>query len=165
MKSRLASLLWLAVLALAIAVSVDAALAAGGIAYTKRLKTVLLAEPSPLAAPAGELAFARPLAINEVRGNWLRVSAGPATGWVFTGNVSATAPVESKGLDGLPLAASQTTATAAARPLTEVSAEYANRHDLAKARPDLEWLLEQSSRVTALDVEAFLQLQKRGEFQ
>ena len=165
MKSRLASLLWLAVFALAIAVSVDAAWAAGGKAYTKRLKTVLLAAPSPLAEPAGELAFARPLAVNEVRGNWLRVSDGPAAGWVFAGNVSATAPVESKGLDGLPLAASQTTATAAARPLTPVAVEYAARNNLENARSDFDWLLAQCRAFTPEEVEAFMKGKQKGEYQ
>ena len=165
MKSPSASLLWLAVLALAIAVSVDAAWAAGGKAYTKRLKTVLLAAPSPLAEPAGELAFARPLAVNEVRGNWLRVSDGPAAGWVFAGNVSATAPVESKGLDGLPLAASQTTATAAARPLTPVAVEYAARNNLENARSDFDWLLAQCRAFTPEEVEAFMKGKQKGEYQ
>jgi len=164
MKSRPAPLLWPALFVLA-AVSVEAALAAGGLAYTKRFKTILLAEPSPLAAPAGELDPGRKLAVNEVRGRWLRVSDGPATGWVFSGNVAETKPEEAKGADGLPLAASQTTATAAARPLTPAAAEYATRRNLEDAREDLAWLLEECKAFTPEEVAAFMQAQKKGEYQ
>jgi hypothetical protein len=146
-------------------VSVEAALAAGGFAYTKRFKTILLAAPSPLAAPAGELALGRRLAVNEVRGSWLRVSDGPATGWVFAGNLSETKPEEVKGVDGLPLAASQTTATAAARPLTPAAADYATRRNLESAREDLDWLLEECKAFTPEEVAAFMQTQKKGEYQ
>lgn len=165
MKSRPAPHLWLAVLLLALAVSVEAALVAGGLAYTKRFKTILLAEPSPLAAPAGELALGRKLTVNEVRGSWLRVSDGPATGWVFAGNLSETKLEEAKGADGLPLAASLTTATAAARPLTPAAADYAERRNLDSAREDLDWLLEECKAFTPKEVAAFLQVQKKGEYQ
>ncbi|MDI1318766.1 MAG: hypothetical protein PSW75_01045, partial [bacterium] len=158
-------LLWPAVLLSALAVSVEAALAAGGSAYTKRFKTVLLAEPSPLAAPAGELALGRKLTVREARGSWLLVSDGPATGWVFAGNLSETKPEETKGADGLPLAASQTTATAAARPLTPAAADYAERRNLGSAREDLDWLLAECKAFTPADVTAFLQAQKKGEHQ
>lgn len=165
MKSHPASRLWPAVFLLALAVSVEAALAAGGLAYTKRFKTILLAEPSPLAAPAGELALGRKLTVNEVRGSWLRVSDGPATGWVFSGNLSETKPEETKGADGLPLAASVTTATAAARPLSPAAADYAARRNLGSAREDLDWLLEECKAFTPEEVAAFLRAQKKGEFQ
>ncbi len=165
MKPRPASRFWPVVLLPALALTVHAALVYGGIAYTKRLKTVLLAEPSPLAEPAGELAFGRKLAINEARGNWLRVSDGPIAGWVFAGNVSATEPVVAKGVDGLPIFASKTTVTAAARPLSEAATKYATERNLVDAHNDLEWLLTQSSLVTAQDIEEFLKAQKRGEYQ
>jgi hypothetical protein len=145
--------------------TLGAALTPGGTAYTKRLETTLLAEPSALAAPAGKLAFGRKLKIAEVRGPWLSVSDGPAAGWVFAGNVSEIKPPEGKGLDGLGLAASQTSATAAARPLTPAANEYAARRNLAGARDDLNWLLEQCRTFTAAEVDAFLQEQKKGEYQ
>lgn len=165
MKLRPASYPWLAVLLLAAAVSAGAALAGGSSAYTKRFKTTLLAEPSPLAQPAGELPYGRKVTVNEVRGNWLRISDGPAAGWVFAGNLSETKPAETKGLDGVPLVASDTTATAAARPLTPVADEYANRHGLANARADLNWLLEESAALTDEQVDEFLKTQKKGEYQ
>lgn len=164
MKNYSAPRLWLVVFLLA-AGSAEAALAAGGTAYTKRFKTTLLAEPSPLAKSAGELAYARKVAINEVRGNWLRVSDGPLSGWVFTGNLSDTKPAENKGLDGVPLMASETTATAAARPLTPAAADYAARRELVDARNDLDWLLDQCKGLAPEEVEAFLRAQKKGEFQ
>ena len=138
---------------------------AGGFAYTKRVETNLLAEPRPLAAPAGKLAFGRKVKVAEVRGSWLRISEGPVSGWVFAGNLSATAPDEGKGLDGLPVAASETTATAAARPLTPAAVDYATRRNLSASREDLDWLLTECQAVTPEDVEAYLQENKKGEFQ
>lgn len=165
MNSRLVIRLWPAALLLAAVVVVDAALTAGGTAYTKRYKTTLLAEPSPLAKPTGELAFARKLKIVEIKGNWLRVSDGPNGGWVFAGSLSDTKPAEIKGTDGNVLLASATTATAANRPLSEEANAYAVRRNLGSARVDLDWLQAQCKGVTAGDVDAFLKAQKKGEFQ
>ncbi len=137
----------------------------GGTAYTKRVETKLLAEPKPLAEAAGKLAFGRKVKVEQVQGAWLRISDGPTAGWVFAGNLSATLPNEGKGLDGLPVAASETTATAAARPLTPAAVEYAGRRNLTDARADLDWLLEQCQTIAPEDVEAFLQEKKKGEFQ
>jgi hypothetical protein len=138
---------------------------AGGFAYTKRVETKLLAEPKPLAEAAGTLPFGRKVKIETVQGAWLRISDGPAAGWVFAGNLSATKPDEGKGLDGVPLLASKTTATAAARPLTPAAAEYASRRNLTNAREDLDWLLTECHALTPEEVEAFLQEKKKGEFQ
>lgn len=156
---------FIATLLLAGAAATAAAFSPGGTAYTKRFKTTLLAEPSPLAAAAGEAAFAHKFTVKEVRGQWLRVSDGSTKGWIFAGNVSDTKPADVKGLDGLPLAASQTTATAAARPLTPAANDYANRRNLADARGDLDWLNAQCHQLTAEDVEHFLAEKKKGEYQ
>jgi hypothetical protein len=155
----------IAALLLATAVVAKAAFSVGGAAYTKRFKTTLLAEPSPLAAPAGDLAFARKLTIKEVRGNWLQVSDGSTKGWVFVGNISDTKPADIKGTDGMAVAASTTTATAAARPLTPAANDYADRRNLGDARRDLDWLNAQCTKITNADVEKFLQEKKKGEFQ
>jgi len=166
MKVRPAPSRWrMAALLLATAAVAQAAFTAGSTAYTKRFKTVLLAEPSPLAAPAGEVAFARKLTVKEVHGNWLRVTDGSAKGWVFVGNISDTKPADIKGTDGLAVAASQTTATAAARPLTPAANDYADRRNLGDARRDLNWLNQECHAVTAADVEKFLQEKKKGEYQ
>ncbi len=154
-----------AVLAGLLCASVLLAYEAGGFAYTKRVETKLLAEPKPLAEAAGKLAYGRKVKIEEVKGTWLRVSDGPSSGWVFTGNLSDTKPAEGKGLDGVPLLASQTTATAAARPLTPAAEEYAARRNLTDAREDLDWLLAECRAITPEAVDAFLQEKKKGEYQ
>jgi hypothetical protein len=138
---------------------------AGGLAYTKRVETKLLAEPKPLAATTGQLPFGKQVKIDEVQGAWLRISDGPVSGWVFAGNLTDTKPTEGQGLDGVPVLASKTTATAAARPLTPAAAEYAARRNLARARTDLEWLLTECATVTTEDVTVFLQEKKKGEYQ
>jgi hypothetical protein len=138
---------------------------AGGFAFTKRFETKLLAEPKPLAEASGKLALGRKVKIEEVKGPWVRISDGPTAGWVFSGNLAATAPAESKGLDGLPVAASQTTATAAARGLAPAAAEYAARRNLTTAHDDLAWLFTECEAYTPEEVEAFLQEKKKGEFQ
>lgn len=161
----LITLLWSVAFLLAAGLPLQGALTAGGTAYTKRLETKLLAEPSALATPAAKLTFGRKLKIEEVRGPWLRVSDGPVTGWVFAGNVSENKPAEGKGLDGLGFAASQTTATAAARPLTPVAVEYAARHNLDDARSDFDWLLAQCRAFTPEEVETFMKGKQKGEYQ
>lgn len=156
---------WLAALLLAATIPAEAALSAGGSAYTKRYKTTLLAEPSPQAKPAGELPFATKVKIEQAKGNWLRVNGGSATGWVFMGSLSETKPDEDKGLDGVPLLASNTTATAAARPLTEAAEEYSQRRNLGSASGDLNWMLGACDKITPQQVQAFMQQNKRGEYQ
>lgn len=155
-----------ALLAGLICASVLLAYEAGGIAYTKRLETRLLAEPKPQAEAAHTLPYGRKVKVEEVKGAWLRISEGPASGWVFAGNVTDTKPAEVKGLlDSAPLAASKTTATAAARPLDEAALAYASGNNLVSAREDLEWLLTACAEFTHQDVETYLQENKKGEYQ
>lgn len=149
---------------LAAAAALCAAFSAGGTAYTKRFETALLSEPKMLAAPVTKVPYARKLAIQEVQGAWLRVSDGKKSGWVFAGNVAEQKPSETRGLDGLPLAASETSASTAARPLTPASEGYSERHGLASAAEDFNWLQEQGA-VSEEDLQAFLREQKKGEFQ
>lgn len=166
MNPRLVQRHWrIAALLLATAVVAQAAFTVGGTAYTKRFKTTLLAEPSPLAAAAGELGYARKLTVKEIKGNWLRVADGSAKGWVFAGNITDTKPVEGTGADKLGLSASTTTATAAARPLTPAASEYANRRNLGDAREDLDWLNAECRAFTNAELEKFLQEKKKGEYQ
>ena len=165
MKSHSLAVLWPAALLAFAAIAVQAALVAGGVAYTKRLETKLLAEPKPLAAAVGKVGFAKKLKIEEASGSWLRVSDGPNVGWVFSGNLAENPPEKVKGADGLGLAASETTATAAARPLTPAANDYAVRRNLGNARQDLDWLGAQCKSFTPEAVDAFLQAQKKGEYQ
>lgn len=141
-----------------------AALAVGGTAYTKRPETILLAEPQPFATAAARIGYAQALQVQELRGQWLRVSDGKSTGWVFAGNLAEEKPSEVRGLDGLPVEASETTATTAARPLIPAAEEYSVRRGLANASADLVWLNGQQAAITPADVRAFLQEQKKGEF-
>lgn len=149
-----------------ISIPAFAALEAGGLAFTKRQSTALLAEPKPLAEAAATLPYGRELKIEEVRGAWLRVSAGDDAGWVFRGNLAATKPAEVKGLfDGVPQLASQTTATAAARPLSTAAAGYAAGNNLASAQADLEWVITGCAELSDDEVDAYLQAQKKGQYQ
>lgn len=141
-----------------------AAFVVNGTAFTKRPETALLAQPEPLAASAARLGYAQTLTIQEVKGQWLRVSDGKVSGWVFAGNLAEEKPSEVRGLDGLPLAASETTATTAARPLIPAAEEYSARRGLTKAADDLVWLKQQEAAITSAEVKAFLQEQKKGEF-
>jgi hypothetical protein len=141
-----------------------AAFAVGAAAYTKRPETALLVEPQPLADTAARVGYAHALKVAEVRGPWLRVSDGKAAGWVFAGNLAEEKPSEVRGLDGLPVEASETTATTAARPLIPAAEEYSARRGLTKAADDLTWLGQQQATITPADVKAFLQEQRKGEF-
>jgi hypothetical protein len=166
MKTRPVPGPWrIAALLLATAAVAEAAFSVGGAAYTKRFKTTLLAEPSPLAASAGDVGYARKFTVKEVRGNWVLLADGSAKGWVFAGNITDTKPVEGTGLDKLGLSASTTTASAAARPLTPAASDYADRRGLGDARGDLNWLNTECRTVTNADVEKFLQEKKKGEYQ
>jgi hypothetical protein len=123
----------------------------------------LLAEPQPLAESAARLGYAQSLTIQEVKGQWLKVTDGKVSGWVFAGNLAEEKPSEVRGLDGLPLEASETTATTAARPLIPAAEEYSTRRGLTQAADDLVWLTQQQAAITPADVKAFLIEQKKGE--
>lgn len=165
MKRHPFALFWPAGLLLAAGGSVMAAIVPGGTAYTKKFETNLLAEPSPLAAVKAKVPLGRALKVNEARGAWFRVADGGQSGWVFSGNLSESKPEQGKGFDGLGLQASQTSATAAARPLTPAGEEYAAAKNLGAARDDLNWLISECGAITPAQIEAFLKEQKKGEYQ
>ncbi|MDF3058815.1 MAG: hypothetical protein K0R17_3030 [Rariglobus sp.] len=141
-----------------------AAFSVGESAYTKRLETAVLQEPAPLAKTVGKIGYARALKVEEVRGSWLLVSEGPVRGWVFSGNLAENKPSEKTSLGDVPLLASETSATAAARPLAPTTAGYGARHGLESANADLEWLVQKSNQQTPDKVTAYLQAEKKGEF-
>ncbi len=147
------------------AVTLQAAIAVGGIVYTKRFETSLLAEPNPVAATASKVGLAQKLTVQETKGPWLRVTAAGGSGWIFQGNVTETKPDISEGSAPQFVEASKTTATAAARGLDPISFDYANRRSLGSARVDLEWLGNEGNAVSAHEVDEFLKAQKKGEFQ
>lgn len=162
MKTKLCA--WFAA-SLATVTLLPAAFAPGGEAFTKRVETALLAEPNALAKPVARVGYAQSLKVETVKGAWLRVSDGKTSGWVFAGNLAEEKPSETRGLDGLPVAASETTAAAAARPLVPAAEDYSTRRGLGKAAEDLAWLSQQAGVVKPDDVKAFLQEKKKGEFQ
>ncbi len=152
-------------LALAAVQPLSAAFTPGGEAFTKRVETALLSEPTMLATPVAKIGYAQSLKVETVKGAWIRVSDGKNTGWVFAGNLAEEKPSETRGLDSLPVAASETYAAAAARPLVPAAQEYSARRGLTKAADDLTWLNEQAAAVKPEDVKAFLQEKKKGEYQ
>lgn len=165
MKIRTALRPWLVASLLVAVGCIDAAFSTGGTAYTKRYKTTLLAEPSPQAKAVGELPLAQKVKIEQVRGNWLKVNGGSAAGWVFLGSLSETKPDEGKGFDGAPMLASETTATAAARPLTPAAGEYSQRRNLGGASDDLNWMITKCATITPAQVEHYLKTHRKGEYQ
>ena len=80
MKPPLSRWLILLLAALAGAAALEAAIVAGTTVYAKRFETNLLAQPQPLAEPSSKVTTGRKLRVDEVRGNWLRVSDSGASG-------------------------------------------------------------------------------------
>ena len=156
------------VMAVLLAVPAHAAYAPGGTAYTKRLQTSLLAEPAPLASVVAKLQYALKLKVVEVRGAWVRVSAGGNTGWVFAGNLAFDF------LEGFQVR------LVVLRHLHHVVADrglhYRALPGLQRecrllgfrqhlAGHDVEWLEHTCDAIPAADVDAYKQTQKKGEFQ
>jgi len=140
------------------------AFTAGGTAYTKRMETALLASPSVTAKPVGKLGFGKSLTVQELKGSWVRVKESQLEGWVFQGNIAANDPKETAGIDIIPLSASATSSTAAARPLAEQASEYAERTGKAAARADVLWLEKEADQVTTTMVREYLEQEAKGEF-
>ncbi|HEY4300622.1 MAG TPA: SH3 domain-containing protein [Candidatus Didemnitutus sp.] len=167
MKRPNARQIWaLAVLA-GVAVIAEAALVVGNVGYTKNQDTPLKASPTATASVSAHLGFGARLTVMESRGAWLRVSDGrAASGWLFSLMVTDTKPEMANGersvfgLDG-----GKTTATAAARPLTDDTKTYASQHNLGSARNDVQWLEDQCKVYSDRDVDGFLRAQKKGEYQ
>ena len=158
------SRLWLGIITL-LCVPILLAYESGGTAYTKKLETVLLDEPKPLAHPAAKIGYAVELNVEQVNGAWLLVSSGGSRGWVFAGNVAEKKPMANPKTDFLPATASETTASVAARPLDEVAQNYGEQKGLGEAKADVEWVEQQSAQVNAAAVTEFLQAKKLGEYQ
>jgi hypothetical protein len=122
-----------------LAASAQAAYAPGAAAYTKRIQTSLLSEPAPLATVVAKLQY---------------------------GNLAEEKPAEnSDALNHMGVSASETSASAAARPLAPAAVDYADRRGLGQARHDVEWMEHTCDAIPAADVDAYKQAQKKGEFQ
>jgi hypothetical protein len=149
----------------ALATTVLLAFEAGGVAFTKRYETKLLAEPKPLAESTATLEFGRKVAISELSGPWLKIADGSKSGWVFKGDLAAEKPSEAKVAEALGFNASKTTATAAARPLTPAAQAYATQKNLASAQEEIAWMMTACAAVTDEDVETYLEENKKGNHQ
>jgi hypothetical protein len=136
----------------------------GDTVYAKKITTPLLAEPRPLAAASTQVDFGVALAVEEVTGSWLRVTASDASGWVFAGNVADEKPsrVPSAGLTQV--SADSTDTTAAARPLAVAAEGYSARHDGAEAQAGVEWLDAQSAAIAEDEIVAYMRENEKGEY-
>ena len=136
----------------------------GSTAYTKRMETSLLASPSAAAQPVAKLSFRKKLQVQEIKGAWVRVKESKNEGWVFQGNLSENDPKETAGIDQLPVSASSTTASAAARPLAPAASDYADRRGINSARADVIWLETESAKTGPEQVLTYLEQEKLGEY-
>jgi hypothetical protein len=137
----------------------------GETAFTKRFQTDLLKDPQPLAESVATLPFATGVKISELQGKWANVSDGTNTGWIYLGNLAEEKPSEDNGIAGLQTSASATTASVAARPLDNVTSQYADQEGLGAAAADVKWLESQSDKISKNVVVGFLKKNKKGEFQ
>lgn len=139
--------------------------AAGKTAFTKKYQTVLLKDPQPLADTVATLAFATSVKITALQGNWADVSAGTNKGWIYFGNLSEEKPEEDNSIKFLRTSASATTASVAARPLSETAKQYAAQENLDQAKTDVEWMEKESDAITDAKVVEYMKANKKGEYQ
>jgi hypothetical protein len=137
----------------------------GETAFTKRYQTDLLKDPQPLAESVATLPFATGVKISDLQGKWANVSDGTNSGWIYVGNLAEEKPVEDNSIAGLQTSASATTASVAARPLDNVTSQYADQEGLGAAEADVKWLESQSDKIGKDTVVGFLKKNKKGEFQ
>jgi hypothetical protein len=137
----------------------------GKTAFTKRYQTDLLQDPQPLAQSVATLPFTTGVKISDLQGKWANVSAGTNTGWIYLGNLAEEKPSEDNGIEGLQTSASATTASVAARPLDNVTSQYADQEGLGAAKADVKWLETQSDKIGKNAVVGFLKKNMKGEFQ
>jgi len=138
---------------------------AGNTVFTKRYETDLLAGPQPLAGTVATLPIATGVKIISLQGKWANVSATNGTGWIYLGNLSGEKPAEDHSINGLQTSASATTASVAARPLDNVTAQYVRQEGLGQAADDLKWLQGQSDAIGKATVVSYLKDGRKGEYQ
>lgn len=161
MNRKTISISFIVLLCMTLGVGFDA----GKTAYTKHLQTPLLKEPQPLAESVSTLPMATGVKIIALQGNWARVSSGSVGGWIYLGNLAEKKPAVDHSIQGLQLAAGQTTASVAARPLDNVTAQYDSQEGLGDAANDVQWLETQSDAISSTNVIDYLKANKKGEFQ
>lgn len=139
----------------------------GGTVYSKRNGLSLHAAPNAQAAVAGSVGFAEALKISEINpsGKWLNVAAAGGSGWVFAGFTAEKKPEDLAAGRLGSLDASASTTAAAARPLSPEAEQYAVRHGKVGSGKDVDWVEAEAHKVTASAVTAYMQANKKGEYQ
>ena len=99
-----------------------------------------------------------------MRGRWLLVNSDGKSGWVYFGNVSEKKPPKENKKDLLPFVASDTTSTAAARGLSEISKDYAHRKNKEDSARDVEWMEKIASGISSEQVRNYMKTNKIGEY-
>jgi hypothetical protein len=138
---------------------------AGNTVFTKRYETDLLTDPQPLAGTVATLPFAAGVKIISLQGKWANVTATNGTGWIYLGNLADEKPAEDHSINGLQTSASATTASVAARPLDNVTAQYVQQEGLGQAAADVRWLERQSDVIGKAAVTRYLKAGGKGEYQ
>jgi hypothetical protein len=161
MKRRTIPILFACLLGALLATGFDT----GKTAYTKRYQTAVLKDPQPLADAIATLPFATGVKIATLQGKWAGVATTNGTGWIYLGNLSEEKPFEDSSVKGLHASAGETTASVAARPLDDVTRDYASQKGLNAAADDVQWLEAQSDKVDAKTVSEFLKTNRKGEYQ
>ena len=138
---------------------------AGKPAYTKRYETAVLKEPQAMADTIATLPFSTKVKIESLQGKWASVTTTNGAGWIYQGNLSEDKPFEDTSIKGLHAAAGDTTASVAARPLDEVTKDYANQKGLNAAANDILWLEATTDKIDDKAVTQYLKDGKKGEYQ
>ncbi|HEY1662939.1 MAG TPA: hypothetical protein VGI03_11015 [Verrucomicrobiae bacterium] len=161
MKPKVIPILFVCVICATLSVGFEA----GKTAFTTHYETALLEEPQPLAKSVATLPFAASVNITALQGHWAQVSSTNGSGWIYLGNLAGTKPFENNSVAGLQTSASATTASVAARPLDNVTAQYDDQEGLGKAADDVKWLESQSDAISNSIVVDYLKANKKGEYQ
>ncbi len=155
----------LPLLACGLCATLVVAFESGKTAFTKHYETTLLEEPQPDAKAVATLPFAASVNVTTLQGRWAQASCDSGSGWIYLGNLAEEKPEADYGIQGLSTGASATTASVAARPLDDVSKDYANQKGEKEAAADVEWLEKQSDPINGAKVVAYLKANKKGEYQ
>jgi len=161
MKRKITALLFASLLCATLGGGFDA----GNTVFTKRYETDLLTDPQPLAGAVATLPFAASVKIISLQGKWANVSATNGTGWIYLGNLADEKPAEDNSIQGLQSSASATTASVAARPLDNVTAQYVQQEGLGQAAADVRWLERQTSAIGKAAVTGYLKANRKGPYQ
>jgi len=138
---------------------------AGKPAFTKKFETAVLKDPRPMAESIATLPYAAPVKITGLQGKWANVSTANGPGWIYLGNLSEEKPAADHSVDWLRAGANETTASVAARPLDNVTKEYASQNGMTSAADDLQWLQTESDKIDKKTVQDYLKTNKKGEYQ